>query len=272
MTTWVKRSRHQDFDHLKQKLKVLGVKDSAIYAIVSRIKVSSGSKRSEDIVAPGLSPTHSTVLLEGIACLYERLADGSRQIYAFQYPGDFCDLNRHVLPGAINEVAVAAITPCTVGTIRHSDFEQLMAQYPSLASAMWCASMLEASMLRQRLLSVGRRPALQRVAHILCEQTARQEAVGIQSDTIPLSQWDLADAAGLSNIHVNRTFRELQKLGLLTKEGRAMKVVDRKGLASLAAFDGNYLNMPKLLSDWQKRERAAMPGSPSRLRTGTPAP
>ena len=203
------------------------------------------------IIAPGRSPGHSTVLIDGVACLYERLQDGNRQIYAFQYPGDFCDLHRHVLPETNNEVAVAAIADCSIGIIEHKDLEQLIARYPSLGLALWRATMLEASIFRKRLLNVGRQPALQRVAHLLCEQLARREAVGLNSATIPLTQMDLADAAGLSIVHINRTFQELRRLNILSKEGRAIKVVDRERLAGLASFNGNYLNMPQLLSHWQ---------------------
>ena len=227
--------------------------DTELDAVLNRIKVRAGTRRGEDIIAPGRSPGHSTVLMEGVACLYERLQDGNRQIYAFQYPGDFCDLHQHVLPETNNEVAVAAMTDCSIGIIEHKDLEQLIAQYPSLGLALWRASMLEASIFRKRLLNVGRQPALQRVAHLLCEQLARREAVGLNSPTIPLTQMDLADAAGLSIVHINRTFQELRRLNILSKEGRAIKVVDRERLAGLASFDGNYLNMPQLLSHWQVR-------------------
>ena len=251
MATFLKRSVRPGFGPLRQKLKSLGVEsDTELDAVLNRINVSAGTRRSDDIIAFGRSPRHSTVLLDGVACLYERLPNGARQIYAFQYPGDFCDLNRHVLPETNNEVAVAAISSCSIGIIEHSDLDRLIAQYPSLGLALWRATMLEASIFRKRLLCVGRQPALQRVAHLLCEQLARREAVGIDSTIVPLSQMDLADAAGLSFVHVNRTFKELQRLNLLSKEGRTMKVVDRERLACLAAFDGNYLNMPQLLSHW----------------------
>ena len=247
-------SARRAFGPLIQKLRSLGVdSDTELDAVLNRIKVRAGTRRGEDIIAPGRSPGHSTVLLDGVACLYERLQDGNRQIYAFQYPGDFCDLHQHVLPETNNEVAVAAIADCSIGIIDHKDLEQLIAQYPSLGLALWRASMLEASIFRKRLLNVGRQPALQRVAHLLCEQLARREAVGLNSATIPLTQMDLADAAGLSIVHINRTFQELRRLNILSKEGRAIKVVDRERLAGLASFDGNYLNMPQLLSHWQVR-------------------
>ena len=257
MISLLSRPGRRLFDPLIQKLRNLGVDSGTeLDAVLNRIEVRAGPRRGEDIVAPGGSPRHSTLLLEGVACLYERLPDGNRKIYAFQYAGDFCDLHRHVLPETNNEVAVAAMTDCSIGIIEHKDLEQLIAQYPSLGLALWRASMLEASIFCKRLLNVGRQPALQRVAHLLCEQLARREAVGINSASIPLSQMDLADAAGLSIVHVNRTLQELRRLNILSKEGRTIKVADRERLAGLAGFDGNYLNMPQLLSHWHVKIEA----------------
>jgi CRP-like cAMP-binding protein len=160
------------------------------------------------------------------------------------------------------------MTDCLIGIIEHKDLEQLIAQYPSLGLALWRASMLEASIFRKRLLNLGRQPALQRVAHLLCEQLARCEAVGLNSANIPLTQMDLADAAGLSIVHINRTFQELRRLHILSKEGRGIKVVDRERLAALANFDGNYLNMPQLLSHWHvKIESAPAPAARRMLST-----
>ena len=251
MTSFLKRSGRQAFGPLIQKLKSLGVdSETELDAVLNCIKVGAGARRGEDLIAAGKSPRHSTVLIDEVACLYERLPDGNRQIYAFQYPGDFCDLHRHVLPEASDEVAVAAMTECSTGIIEQKDLEQLIAQYPSLGLAFWRASMLEASIFRKRLLNLGRQPALQRIAHLLCEQLARRQAVGLNGAIIPLTQMDLADAAGLSIVHVNRTFQELRGLNILAKEGRTIRVVHRERLADLAGFDGNYLNMPQLLSRW----------------------
>ena len=104
-------------------------------------------------------------------------------------------------------------------------------------------------MFRERLFERDQ-PALQRVAHLLCEQLARREAVGITSGIVPISQMDLADATGLSIVHISRTFKELLRLGIVAKAGRVMKVVDRECLTSLAAFDGAYLDAPQLLPHW----------------------
>ena len=252
MTGLLTRSEAEAFSPVIRKLRNLGGADSDVWveALVNRIKVKARRSRGEDIVGPGNASRYLTVLLDGVASSYERLTDGNRQIYAFQYPGDFCDLARHVLPESNDEVVVAALTDCSIGIIEHRDLEQLIAQHPSLGLALWRATMLEASILR-RSLNVGRLPALQRVAHLLCEQLARREAVGINSATIPLTQVDLADAVGLSIVHINRTVQELRRLGILSTKGRAIEVVNKAELATLARFDGCYLNMPQVLSHWQ---------------------
>src|SRR5215470_11813476 len=253
MKSLLKRSGPEAFGPLIRKLRSLGSveSDAELEAVLKRIKVRAGASRGEDIIGPGNAPRHFTVVLDGVACSYERLTDGNRQIYAFQHPGDFCDLSRHVLPESNDEVAVAALTDCSIGTIEHWDLEQLIAQHPSLGLALWRATMIEASIFRKRLLNVGRQPALQRAAHLLCEQLARREAVGINGATIPITQMDLADAAGLSIVHINRTVQELRRLGILSAKGPAIEVVTRAGLVALASFDCQYLNLPQVLSHWQ---------------------
>ncbi len=263
MISLLNRSGRQVFDPLIQKLRSLGVdSETELDAVLNRIKVRAGTRRGEDIIVPGRSARHSTLLLEGSpACMSGSRTATVRSMH-FSILGDFCDLHQHVLPETNNEVAVAALTDCSIGIIEHKELEQLIAQHPSLGLALWRATMLEASIFRKRLLNVGRQPALQRVAHLLCEQLARREAVGINSATIPLTQMDLADAAGLSIVHINRTFQELRRLNILSK-GRTINVVDRERLAGLAGFDGNYLNMPQLLSHWQvKIESASTPARP----------
>ena len=252
MTILTPQRARSCLEPVRRKLNSLGVdSDEQLDAILSRIHVRPGIRRSADILAAGTSPRHSTVLLGGVACLYERLPDGTRQIYAFQYPGTICDLNRHLLPETSLEVAVGAVTKCTIGVIRQDDLEQLIADYPSFGLALWRDAMLEASICRKTLVYATRQPALQRVAHLLCEQLARQEAAGLDTPTISLTQMDVADAAGLSVVHVNRTFKELRRLGLLSKSGRAVKVENKRKLASTARFSGTYLNMPWLLRHWQ---------------------
>jgi len=107
--------------------------------------------------------------------------------------------------------------------------------------AFWRGSMLEAAVYRQRLTKTNRGTALERVAHLLCEQLARREVVGIHTPRLPFSQIDVADAAGLSVVHVNRTIQNLRSLGVLSKASH-IEVIDRERLEQLAKFDGLYLS------------------------------
>jgi CRP-like cAMP-binding protein len=113
--------------------------------------------------------------------------------------------------------------------------------------------MLEASILRQRLAIVSQRPALERVSHLLCEQLHRRRAIGIDSGVVPLTQIDLADAAGLSVVHTNRVLQDLRKLGVISANSRTIEVVNCERLAEIAKFDNRYLTMPPALSDWEIR-------------------
>jgi CRP-like cAMP-binding protein len=232
------------------KLRDLGLnRAEELQPFLEIVKPRGKVSRGQDILRSDDTPKHLIVLLAGVSCLYECLEDGRRQIIAFQYAGDLCDLHRFTLSESGRRLAVGALTECSIGVIAHKDLERLVVEYRSLALTLWRAMMFEASVFREKLAMV-RRPALERVAHLLCEQLARYEAVGITSATIPLTQVVLADAVGLSIVHINRTVQELRRLGILSTKGRAIEVVNKAQLATLASFDGCYLNMPQVLSHW----------------------
>jgi CRP-like cAMP-binding protein len=232
------------------KLRSLGLESEAeSQALLELIKRRVGVSRGKEIIGARTYPAHLTVLLlDGIACSYDRLEDGGRQIHAFHYPGDFCDLHRDMLPN--EAVAVAALTDCLVGTIRYRDLDRTLGQHPTFGIALWRVAMLEGSVSRERLLKVSRQPALQRVAHVLCELLTRRGAIGIDDPVIPLSQIDLGDAAGLSVVDTTRIVHGLRTLGVLSPDSHEIEVTDRERLLQLANFDAHYLNMPEALSHW----------------------
>lgn len=230
---------------LASKFESLGIGKDELDVLVQFLKEQPLFLAGAEIVCAGHSAKHVTLLLSGVVCSYKRLEDGTRQIYSFRYPGDFCDLYRYALPEQDEAAAVQAITDCLVATIGYADIDQLLARHPRLGLALWRATVLEASSLRERLSNVRKGSAIQRVAHLLCEQLARREAIGVTSPIMPISQIDVADAAGLSIVHVNRTIQTLRSLNVLSKTRQVIEVVDRKQLARIAGFDGRYLNLPK---------------------------
>ena len=230
------------------KLKRLGAQvddlDILLRALNHRVSVAAHEQ-----VVRGDAARQVKVLLSGTACSYKRREDGARSILYFQHPGDFCDLCRYVLPDFDPAIGIEALTDCTIAVIDYRDMDGLLSR-PTLASALWRASLLEAAIYRERLSGMGRGTALERVAHLLCEQLARREAVGLRAPRLPFSQIDVADATGLSPVHVNRTIQTLRGLNVLSRTSHAIEVVDRKQLEKIAGFDGRYLNVPKLVSKW----------------------
>jgi len=235
---------------LALKFESLGIDRCELEAFAQLLKYQPRVLAGADIIRGTRSAKQSTLLLSGIACSYKRLEDGIRQIHTFHYPGDFCDFYRYVLPEQDEAITVQALTDCLVATIDYADIDQLLVRHPTLQLALWRATMLEAAILRERQSNARRGSALQRVANLLCEQLARREAIGITDPVVPIKQVDLADAAGLSIVHINRTIQTLRSLNVLSAARQVIEVVDRKQLAKLGGFDSRYLNMPKLVSKW----------------------
>lgn len=212
------------------------------------VQVKTEVSRGETIASTVHSGRQFAVLLGGLACMTTRHEDGARQIYAFHHPGDFLALHGFLYPESTELIEVEALANCSVGTINRGVLEQAMQGHPDLGRALWRAAMMETSMLRQRLV-MARWPALQRVAHLLCEQLSR---LGPKTSVIPLSQIDIADTVGLSVVHTNRVFQDLRKLGVLSDK-RCIEVVHKERLRELAAFDGGYLVAGETLSRWDVR-------------------
>ena len=229
-----------DVVRLVVKLRSLGLdSDDDGRAFVSLFKCTRAIRRGDEIVQMGNSQKILTVMLSGVACRYRITENGRRHIFAFQYPGDFCDYCRYVMPQ--RDDAVAALTDCLVAVIPHKDFERIIERHPQISLAFWRNTVLEARIFEERVSNGTQRPAIERIANLLCEQIFRLEAAGLLSDVVPLMQIDLADAAGLSVVHVNRTIQDLRELGALAKNSHGIRVENKDRLVQIAKFDASYL-------------------------------
>jgi len=198
----------------------------------------------QDLISEGDAPDHVHVVLKGFACRYKLLADGGRQIMAWLVPGDFCDLQVSIL-GEMDH-SIATLTPSTIGFVPRDRLSALAANSPGLTRALWWATLVDESVLGEWLVSMGRRPAAQRIAHMFCEVHRRLEAVGLAPNAtfdFPLSQADLADSAGLSAVHVNRVVQQLRETRQIVWRRRVLQVLDPLALEAFAGFDPNYLHL-----------------------------
>ena len=197
-----------------------------------------------DLVAEGMVPRSVFLLQEGMAVRYRNLPDGRRQIMTFLIPGDLCD--PHVFLLRTMDHSIGTLTPVRVSPISREDLMHTFATRPRISAALWWASLQEESMLRERIVSLGRRDARGRIAYLLCELLWRHAAMGLAENEIfrlPLTQTELGDALGLTPVHVNRVLRGFRERRLILMEHRMLHVLDVAGLQEIAAFDKAYLHL-----------------------------
>jgi CRP-like cAMP-binding protein len=200
-------------------------------------------KRGKQLVHEGQTGHKAFVLQAGWACSYKVLPDGGRQIISFPVAGDCVGLRSVLLRTA--DHSFSALTDAVVSPLEGERMLQIFNQFPRLGAAiLWAASRDEA-MVVEHLVSIGRRSAIERTAHFFMELAERLSVIGLATGTefkCPLSQYVLADALGLSAIHVNRILRQLRERELLTLKGGSVHIHDLGRLRKLAGFQGGYLN------------------------------
>lgn len=196
-----------------------------------------------DLVHQGQSEQSAYILISGWACSYKLLQDGQRQIVDFQIPGDFLGLRSVLLH--ISDHSIEPVTDIEVTEVNIADLLEAFSSTPRLAMAvLWAASRDEA-MVVEHLVDIGRRDAAERMGHFLLELGARLSLIGMGNRTgfaCPLTQYLLADALGLSAVHVNRVLRHLRDAGLVTFRDGMVTFDDYAGLTEFAQFDPTYLD------------------------------
>jgi CRP-like cAMP-binding protein len=200
----------------------------------------------EDIIPEGARPNEVHAVLEGYACRYKMLADGSRQIMAWLVPGDMCDLHVSIL-GEMDH-GIATLSACRIGFIPREAVEALTEQGGRLNRALWWATLVDEAVLREWMVGMGRRPADKQIAHLFCELRLRLRSVGLVSDAtfeLPVTQEEMADTVGMTPVHVNRVLQQLRQAGLIALKGKALTILDVERLEAFADFDPNYLHLQK---------------------------
>jgi CRP-like cAMP-binding protein len=199
--------------------------------------------RTREIVVEGRKYDGVSVLLDGVALRYRVLQDGRRQVLNIVLPGDFIGF-----PGCFFESAlysIAALGDCTVSPVSFGRFLGLFETHPRLAAAIFWSLSCEAAMYAEHLIGVGRRSALERVAHFLLEMLTRLQAIGLAEEhsyRLPLTQEIIADALGLSVQYVNQTLRQLREEELAIVERQQVTILNFEMLAALADFERTYIN------------------------------
>lgn len=199
------------------------------------------------LVREGGVPQESSLLVSGFAFRHKLTAEGERQIVSIHIPSDFIDLEGSMLPVADHNVQ--ALTPCEYATVPIESLAALIDAHPRLARAMWIDTLIDGSIYREWVMNVGRRPARERIGHILCEFAARLESVGLDTNygyELPMTQEQLADAAGLTPVHVNRTLKALEEDRLIIRKRRHILIPEWQRLREISGFNALYLHLDQV--------------------------
>jgi CRP-like cAMP-binding protein len=197
-----------------------------------------------DFVALGERVDQACLVVAGIVGRFDQNGEGARQITAMHIAGDMCNLHSVVQP--VPTSALQALSVATILRVPHAAIRAAAGRYPALAEALWRDCMVDAAILSEWIVNVGRRNAKTRVAHLICEMAARFQAPARGNDFVfdlPVSQTQLAEATALTAVHVNRTLQGLRAEGLVEWHQRVIRVPRWDALVEVAEFDDTYLQI-----------------------------
>ncbi|MCP3732709.1 Crp/Fnr family transcriptional regulator [Sphingomonas sp. MG17] len=196
-------------------------------------------RRKQDFVHIDEVTSYACLIASGVVGRFGQTATGARQTTAFHIAGDMVDLHSTVRPVGIG--GLNALCEATILRVPHAAIREVAARYPAIAEAFWRDCMLDAAVLMQWVVNVGRRDARTRIAHVLCEMAIRigeDRQILVEYD-LPITQEQLGDAAALTSVHVNRSLKTLTDL-VTIRHGR-VRIRDWHALADVGEFEGSYL-------------------------------
>ena len=233
--------------HLKKLRRHAHLSSEEEQAIRNAVTETRSFAADKILIRNGVELNSSLLLLDGWLARSKDLPGGDRQVTQLHVAGDFADLHSYPLRRLDHDVAT--LSECLIAVVPHARLKELTERFPRLARLYWFSTNVDAAITRELALSLGRRSALSRMAHLFCELHVRLEMVGrAQGDgyDFPLTQRELAECLGLTVVHANRTLQELRRRRVLEFENRRLTVRDRKGLEGIAEFDPAYLYLDRL--------------------------
>jgi two-component sensor histidine kinase len=221
-----------------------------------------------DLVREGDGADTLFIVTDGWACRYTTTRDGRRQLPTLLVPGDAGNLDSLMFDHL--DYGVRTITQATVVALPRGRALALAAEHSGIARTFTWLGLVENTILTRWALSLGRQSALERLAHLLCELDVRlgTEKEGNRFD-FPLTQEQIADALGLTAVHVNRMVQQLRADGLIATAGRAMTILNVARLREVGGFDPRYLH---IASPDEARLVPYMESVPSAVSAPSPSP
>ncbi|HVV65944.1 MAG TPA: Crp/Fnr family transcriptional regulator [Rhizomicrobium sp.] len=201
-------------------------------------------KARRKLIDEGRSQGEFYIVLSGWLAEYRLLRDGRRQIFNFRLPGEVVGIEALLYDASLQ--SVATLTPSAVAAVTWAAFDRVQRQFPRLATALFLSRLSDNAILHEWAVNLGRRPAYQRVAHLLLELDRRLRMAGAIAGPcvpFPLTQQDIADSTGLTSPYVNRILQDMRKDGLIRRRENALEIGDGAALAKAAGFRPGYLDI-----------------------------
>lgn len=232
-------------DALVRKLRVSNRLDLQDVRGIEALPITGRAIRPHQrVVSEGDRPSECCLLLDGVLVRSKSTTLGDRQIVSLHVSGEMPDLQSLHL--GVMDHDLTTLCHCTLGFIPHTAMRDLCLARPNVAAAFWRETLVDGAIFREWILNVGRRSAVERMAHLVVELWTKLDAVGRargNSFQLPATQVDLADCLGLTPVHINRVLKELRERELLETVRRDFRLLDRAGLEALAQFDRTYLHL-----------------------------
>ena len=224
--------------------------ESAILELSGQVKQLAGQT---DFVRFGEQVDHSCLVVEGLVGRFGQNRNGDRQITCLYIPGDMADLPSVVSPKSA--WGFATLTRSTILRVPHTELRRIAAKHSGISEAFWRDCVADGSIYSEWVVNVGRRDALTRLAHLICEMAIRSERAGQgnrHAFPLPITQNGLGDATGLTSVHVNRTMMELRTRSIVTARGGNVTIHDWDQLVSIGEFNPAFMLLdgpPMRISD-----------------------
>lgn len=196
-----------------------------------------------DLVRQGDTPTGCCLILDGLAARY-MFVRGGRQILSLHFSGDLPDLQGLHLEHM--DHGIYALTPVRAAFIPHSAVRSMIRSSPEIADLLIRLALIDAAIFRQWIANIGRRSAFERIAHVFCESFLRMRTLNLVEEKkffLPITQVELGDATGLSQVHVNRVLQRMRADDLIISKGNEHAIVDWERLCRAADFNKRYLHL-----------------------------
>ena len=196
-----------------------------------------------ELLGEGDACDRMVMVVEGWACRYITARNGARQIVGLLVPGDIANLD--VLAFDRPDYGVRMLSAGAFAAVPRVELRSLADKHPGVCRALARLTLIESANLRRMAMCLGRMSARQRVAHLFCELAVRlgHDGPASLSYALPLTQEEIADVAGLTAVHVNRTLRQLRDEGLVAWRRGTVALLDVPTLRRAAEFDPAYLHI-----------------------------